>query len=132
MSDNLYKVNIGFIFIKILLGDAVSFKETKNSGNCTDFYTCKITGCGRITNSSRKMLSHLNVNDKQDANFLSPCLFTTECFHGTNFQSSGGLYRHLQTFHPYFFYKPASEQSQVIEAFRETEICNTSAIVISK
>lgn len=81
------------------------------------------------------MLSHLNVYHKQDANFLSPCLFTTECFHGTNFQSFGGLYRHLKTFHPSFFHNPASaasEQSQVIETFREIEICNNSAIAIGK
>ena len=98
-----------------------------------DSYTCKIEGCNTVTKSSQKMLSHLRVYHKKDGNFTSPCLFSTECFHLSNFKSYVGLYYHLKTFHPSFFNSPAIEQSQVIEACTETEVVNNnSGIEIGK
>jgi hypothetical protein len=98
-----------------------------------DSYTCTIAGCNTVTNSSRNMLSHLNVYHNEDINFTSPCLFSTECFHLSNFKSYGGLYRHLKSFHPSFFYSSTTKQSQLIEVCTETEIVNNnSGIEIGK
>lgn len=89
-----------------------------------DSFTCKI-GCNTVTNSSKKMLSHLTL---QVLVYSALSVFT--CQTSNLLMDYIAILKHSTRV---FFYSPAIEQSQVIEACTETEVVNNnSGIEIGK
>ncbi len=67
------------------------------------FHRCVLGFCNYQCELPLDFLHHLQNVHRDDPAFVSPCLFSTRCYHDTPFRSFSGLQKHLSRMHAAFF-----------------------------